>query len=233
MMRRASAVVALVLLICGSLPAKNPLTECTVPNAEDLVPNFHRVDAEMYRGGRPAYREDVYLKFAELGIRTVINLEGGSQARREQDVIERVNKKLAEQGKPSLSFISFPIDSFTGTVLSSPSTRGMDQLFTDIAKAPKPIYMHCKYGKDRTGMAVVLYRMWRGESDFEDAMAEANYYHFSYWNFGLKRTIEHFREQQAVKGLGEPPTTAAAGVCKPSLQKMVGKSAQTTSDPRH
>ena len=226
-MRRAGALLALVLTLATSLSAaKNPLAECTVPTAEKLVPAFHRVDADLYRGGRPAYHDDVYLKFAELGIRTVVNLEGGAEARREQEAIERVNTKLAEQGKPALTFVSFPINSFTGTVLGSPSNQGMGVLFREIANAPKPIYVHCEHGKDRTGMVVALYRLWRSESTFEDALSEADYYHFSYWNFGLKRTLDRYRQAPALKSLGEPPAGAVSGVCKPSLPKVAEKAAK-------
>jgi protein tyrosine/serine phosphatase len=226
-MQRAAAVLALVLLLASSLSAaKKTLSECTVPSAEDLVPAFHRVDADLYRGGRPAYHDDVYLKFAELGIRTVVNLEGGDQARREQEVIERVNTKLAEQGKPALTFVSFPIDSFTGTVLSAPTNQNIGILFQKIAEAPKPIYVHCKHGKDRTGMVVALYRLWRSESTFDDALSEADYYHFSYWNFGLKRTLDRYRAAPALQALGAPPPTAVGGVCKPSLPKVAEKAAK-------
>ncbi len=226
-MRRAPSIATLVLLLAASLfAAKNTLTECKVPNAEDLVPAFHRVDADVYRGGRPSYRDEVYLKFADLGIRTVVNLEGGDQAKREQEVIERVNTKLAEQGKPALTFVSIPINSFTGTVVGSPTNANMGVLFHEIAQAPKPIYVHCEHGKDRTGMVVALYRLWRGESDFDDAISEADYYHFSYFNFGLKRTLERYRQAPALQTLGDPPATAVSGVCKPSLPKVAEKAAK-------
>ena len=226
-MRRAPSTAALVLLLAASLfAAKNTLTECKVPNAEELVPAFHRVDADVYRGGRPSYRDEVYLKFADLGIRTVVNLEGGDQAKREQEVIERVNTKLAEQGQPALTFVSFPINSFTGTVVGSPTNANMGVLFHEIAQAPKPIYVHCEHGKDRTGMVVALYRLWRGESNFDDAISEADYYHFSYFNFGLKRTLERFRAAPALKTLGDPPATPVSGVCKPSLPKVAEKAAK-------
>jgi protein tyrosine/serine phosphatase len=225
-MRRAPAILSILLLLAVSLAAKDPLNDCSVPSAEDLVGNFHRVDAEMYRGGRPAYRDDVYRKFAELGIRTIINLEGGTQAKREQEVVERVNQQLAREGKPPLQFVSFPIDAFAGTVLTAQSNQSMGTLFSEIAKAPKPIYLHCHLGKDRTGMVVALYRVWRGESDFTDAISEANYYHFSHWSFGLKRTLDRYREPQAIKKLGEPPATTVSGVCKPSLLKVAEKAAR-------
>jgi len=47
------------------------------------IPNFHRVDRDLYRGARPAYRKDVYLKLVDLGIKTIINLETGDASKEE------------------------------------------------------------------------------------------------------------------------------------------------------
>jgi tyrosine-protein phosphatase SIW14 len=219
MMSRALALFLVLTLLAGSLPAADSPNDCSVPSAADLVVNFHRVDAELYRGGRPAYRDDVYLKFADLGIRTVMNLEGGDQAQREKAMIDRVNLRLMKDNKPPLRFVSYPIESFTETIVGAPSQKDMTALFAEIEKAPKPIYLHCQHGKDRTGMVVLLYRVWRGEESFDEAYNEARYYHFSMWNFGLKRTLEHYRAAGTLKSLGAPPNTAFAGVCQPERLK--------------
>ena len=217
-MQGIRAICAVVLLFTATLfSADSPLTSCAVPGAQDLVVNFHRVDSDLYRGGRPAYKEDVYLQFADLGIRTIINLEGGDEAKQEQKVIERVNKKLEKAGASPLLFISFPIDSFTDTVLRAPEDADIAKLFREIQSAPKPIYIHCQHGKDRTGMAVMLYRIWRGEETYSEAFNEAKYYRFSYWNFGLRRTLDRYRTPEALRSLGDPPATKADGVCKPGF----------------
>jgi tyrosine-protein phosphatase SIW14 len=234
MLRRATAVVLLLAFASASLLAQTAAGEdCSVPKANDLVVNFYRVDSDLYRGGRPAYRDDVYQKFAELGIRTVVNLEGGDQAKRERAVVERVNQKLAADNK--LEFISFPIDSFTETMIGAPSNKNMTALFSAMQNAPKPIYLHCKHGKDRTGMVVLLYRLWRGEESFQDAYDEARFYHFSFWNFGLKRTLERYRNAEAVQSLGTPPATASAGVCKPIKPASAAPVAHPTpaAEPKH
>ncbi len=217
-MRRAVAICIVCLFFVATGSAEESiLTTCAVPGAEKLVVNFHRVDSDVYRGGRPSYKEDTYLQFALLGIRSIVNLEGGDEAKQEQKVIEKTNEKLAKAGAPTLTFISFPIDSFTGTVLSSPANAGMTKLFREIQAAPKPVYIHCQHGKDRTGLVVMLYRMWRGEETYTEAFNEAKYYRFSYWNFGLKRTLDRYRTSEALKTLGDPPAVKPEGVCKPGF----------------
>lgn len=219
------------LLACSLPTATLASEDCRVPATADLAVNFHRVDSDLYRGGRPEYREDVYRKLADLGIRTIINLEGGGQARRERAVIERVNEGLRAEQKPELEFVSFPIDSFRETMVAAPSNKSMAALFARIQAAPKPIYLHCKRGKDRTGMVVLLYRLWRGQETFEEAYREARYYHFSRWNLGLKRTLQRYREADAVKSLGKPPATASAGVCRP-VQAAANSAAGPGAQPQ-
>lgn len=227
-MSRALACSLVVMMLASSLPASDvAANECNIPNAADLAVNFHRVDSELYRGGRPAYREDVYMKFAAMGIRTVMNLEGGDQAKREKAVVERVNLKLLEQKKEPLRFVSYPINAYT-EFMDAPSAQEITALFGEIQQAPKPIYLHCKHGRDRTGMVVLLYRLWRGESSFEDAYAEARYYHFSKWNFGLKRALERYRAAEALKSLGQPPATTSLGVCRPEKLAAAAAAAAAT-----
>lgn len=213
-MRRFPALLSVLTLLASQLAAGPFPNDCSIAGSDELVVNFHRVDADLYRGGRPEYRDEIYLQLAALGIRTVVNLEGSEEAQKEQAAIERVNAQLVQAGKPPLTFVSFPIAAFTETVVAAPSSEEMTTLFAEIRKAPKPIYLHCGHGKDRTGMVVLLYRLWRDEASFDEAYREARYYRFSGWNFGLKRTLAHYRQPEAVRTLGEPPASAATGVCK-------------------
>jgi hypothetical protein len=159
-----------------------------------------------------------------------MNLEGGDQAKREKEVVERVNLKLLKANKSPLRFVSFPIDSYAEFV-TSPSDKNMTDLFGEIQQAPKPIYVHCKHGKDRTGMVVLLYRVWRGEESFEDAYAEARYYHFSFWNFGLKRALGRYRTSDALKTLGAPPPSSTSlGVCRPGKLAAAAAAASKTEN---
>jgi hypothetical protein len=42
--------------------------DCNPTRIKDIE-SFHLVDTDLYRGGQPAYRQDVYMELAELGIR--------------------------------------------------------------------------------------------------------------------------------------------------------------------
>lgn len=114
--------------------------------------NTYRVSAVLYRGAQP--EPEGFRKLKKLGIRTVINLRGGSG-----DKIE------AEQS--GLAYIQIPMSPFF------PSRRKFGRLL-DILSDPKhfPVFIHCKRGADRTGAAVALYRIYFQGWEYSEAMDE-------------------------------------------------------------
>src|SRR6266513_584399 len=56
------------------------------------------------------------------------------------------------------------------------SDKQLRDLFSAVKASPKPIFVSCSLGRDRTGMVVALYRMKRGEMSFDEAWQEAVYY---------------------------------------------------------
>ena len=201
--------------------------DCNPTSVSDAeVLNFHEVDSELFRGGRPHYKDDVYLKLANVGIRTIVNLEAGDQAAREWAAVERVNQLLQQQQHPPLVFISFPIRSFFRTVLFRVPDKSVKSLFAQIQHAPKPIFIHCKHGKDRTGMVVALYRLKRREQpSLDDVLREATHYHFSRWNFSLKRTLKRFSNPERLEQLAPPSALPAQNVCLHSNSSQAGSPA--------
>jgi protein tyrosine/serine phosphatase len=225
----------LLLLLVVLAPGASSLSWSATVDASDTYPqdcnptfisdqdiqNFHEVDAVLFRGARPRYDADVYLKLAELGVRTIVNLEGRGEARKEHAAVERANQRLREKNRPALVFISFPIRSFFRTVLFSLPDKRVQSLFAQIQSAPKPIFIHCKHGKDRTGAMVALYRLKRLEQrSVQAALREARYYKFSKWNFGLKRTVNRYKKSAKLNELPPPSPDPAHQVCMPAITKM-------------
>lgn len=187
------------------------------------IRNFYKIDADLYRGARPKFREEVYLKLAALGIRTIVNLEGSAQAAKEQALVARTNKRLLREGQPQLEFDSFPIEPLTGVGLMGVSDRRMQVLFAQLQKAPKPVFIHCKHGRDRTGAIVAIYRMRRGELSYSQAYEEALHYKFDKWlDMGLRRTIRRYRNPEELNSLPMP----VAPVSRPEANGVGGSPGQ-------
>ncbi len=166
---------------------------------DEDVCNFHQVDRDVYRGGRP--RPSAYPKLVELGIHTIINLEETKYAERERAIVEDLSKKLAPD--LGIDFVSSPINELQ-TARTGVSDPQLKDLFQKIHDARKPIFIHCYHGKDRTGAIVALYRVWRGENSFQNAYDEALHYRFSQYDFGLKRTLHRYENPQKLHTLPAP-----------------------------
>src|SRR5580698_7627221 len=67
----------------GKRPNRFPHDCNSAKITDNDIINFHQVDHDLYRGARPAYRKDVYLKLSDLGVRTIVNLETGEAAKEE------------------------------------------------------------------------------------------------------------------------------------------------------
>jgi protein tyrosine phosphatase (PTP) superfamily phosphohydrolase (DUF442 family) len=229
MLLRRLAFGSLICLLCTAAGAQGAGSlcdlhrypkDCNDPlliSADSEIPNFHRVDADLYRGARPlkGASAQAYRGLADLGVRTIINLEGDKAAKDEQC---RINQAFATK-EPPIRVIPFHISSPWHTLLFSTSHQQVHDLFQLIQSSPKPVFVHCKYGKDRTGAVVLLYRLKRNElADFKEADAEAHHYKFSRFNFGLKRTLNRYKhDPDKLDDLPAPvvPAMPAARVCHP------------------
>jgi len=181
------------------------------------IRNFHQVDRDLYRGRRPACRKDVYLKLADLGIRTIVDLETG-EASKEEAEVKQINQELSDRHLPQLTFIHFPISPILEVKLGGVpygGEHGIRHLFEELQQAPKPIFLHCNRGKDRTGAIVAIYRLRRHELSFKQAYEEALHYKFNIWDRGLVRTIERYRDPKKLAALPDPDVASATavGVC--------------------
>jgi len=163
---------------------------------EKDIPNFHQVDADLFRGGHPHCTG--YAKLAALGIRTIVDLQGGADR-----AVRGCERRL---GRTTLNFHIIPFEiMFTQTALTGVSDKRLRWLFAMMRRAPKPIFVTCKLGDDRTGVIVALYRMRRGEMSFQNAEQEALHYHFHPDVLvGLRFTLDRYRDRRKVSALPDP-----------------------------
>jgi protein tyrosine/serine phosphatase len=178
------------------------------PITDQDICDFHEVDSDLYRGSHP--KCSGYVKLAALGIRTIINLEGGASGEL-QDC-----ERKAHHAEFGFRFISFHINPLE-TALTGVSDHKMSRLFTLMGQAPKPIFISCRLGKDRTGVVVALYRMKRREMSFSQARQEAYYYRYTSRLIGLKRTLDRYRDSGALAALPTPVISSKGpqAVCRP------------------
>lgn len=202
---KSAPVLGALLLLAFPAPSQGqcsfdfPHDANSTPIIDEDVCNFHQVDADLYRGGRP--RPSAFPKIVELGIRTIISLEEPEYAEREKAAVEELNGNMKPEAR--LDFIAFPIDQTEIATDGVPHDRLQD-LFQQMQNARKPIFIHCYHGKDRTGAIVALYRMLRQQMSHEEALEEAFHYRLSQHDEGMKNTIDRYKKARKLKDLPRP-----------------------------
>ncbi len=198
----AALVLPLLAATCGPLLAQAP---CAVDFPHDANPtsitdedicNFHKVNSQVYRGGRPD--PSAYPKLERLGVRTILSLEESGQAAKECDALARFNSTLKPENR--IDFVSFPI---TPMQISRAglSDEQVERLFQLIQKARKPVFIHCYYGRDRTGAIIALYRMALEGVPYDKAYEEAVHYKFSPEDAGLLKTLKRYKNPKRLSSL--------------------------------
>ena len=140
------------------------------------VKNFGQVErGVLYRGAQPDGIGLYDLK--ELGIKTVLDLRGDRTVEREGLEVESLG----------MNFVSFPLNG-----LKAPTDLQVKQLMFLLETLPRPIFIHCQHGEDRTGTIVACWRMNHNWSSMM-AMAEAKFYHINWIQFAMKRYINNYQ----------------------------------------
>jgi len=141
------------------------------------LPNFHKVDDNVYRGGQPASGGVQRLK--ELGVRTIVNL------RYERDLID---SEAAEAEAAGLRYVNVPM-----VGLNRP-TEGQVARILALIDDPvnRPVFIHCKAGSDRTGAMVACYRIARARWTAERAIEECFRYGMMRVEYAKRAFIRSF-----------------------------------------
>jgi protein tyrosine/serine phosphatase len=145
------------------------------------LPNFHEVNAEVFRGGQP--QKGGLQKLSELGIKTIINLRNDDALASEEE---------AEARALGFRYFNLPLDSF-----GRPSDAEVDKilaLVTDVQN--QPVFVHCKRGSDRTGMVIAIYRILFEGWTSEEAKAEAKRYGLGFWQVKMKDYIGDYAKRR-------------------------------------
>lgn len=126
------------------------------------IANFSKVDADLWRGARPDAAGARWL--SDQGVKTVINLEWEQG---DQD---------AFHGLPP---VLVTLQDFEPLPLLAPclEDRHIKALLAVLGANPKVIFIHCRSGQNRTGVAVAAYRILVKHDLIGDVISD-------FWNHG-------------------------------------------------
>jgi len=167
---RIAAALLFVALLAGCATRGVPATHGIV--------NFGKVNDSLYRGGQPD--QEGMQQLAAMGIRSVVNL------RMPNDVWQG---EQAAATAYSMAYTNIPFGS-----LSAPANAQVAGVLAAISAMPKPVFVHCRYGCDRTGTIIACYRIRQDHWASSSALKEAQVYGLSPFEVAMRSYIKHFKK---------------------------------------
>jgi tyrosine-protein phosphatase SIW14 len=143
-----------ILLVLGLCSFVNNDTRPKSWAKEISIPHLHNtflVTNEIYRGAQPSKKG--FYSLDSIGIKSVLNL---------RNILN--DNKEAKHSKQQLIHLKIN----TWTINYKELVEGVKLLH----QAPKPVFVHCKHGSDRTGCIVAGYRIAIQDWTIEEAIDE-------------------------------------------------------------
>lgn len=146
---RRLAIVSLAFTVCVAIEPTQANSD-TKPGSEHLparritlvgVGNFGEVTPTLYRGGQP--KPAGFEALAKMGINIVVDVRLSGR-----------DKERKEVEKLGMQFVEIPWHCLL------PKDEHFARFLTLLRENPdKKVFVHCRYGDDRTGMMIAAYRM--------------------------------------------------------------------------
>ncbi len=154
------------------------------------VSNFDVVQpGVLYRGGQPSRQGFAELK--ALGIKTVVNLRADSVP---------WEKGAAESA--GLRYVFLP------TSAGKPDARAIQEFLDAVRSHPQPVFVHCKLGRDRTGLQVGAWRIVEQGWTRQRAIDDLNAHGYDWAWFG---DVARYLRKLDTKQFAAAPTAASSG----------------------
>lgn len=188
MTKHLTLVVAVVVFSFSAFAQTSP---ASFPNI-DIV-NFGQMDERFFRGGQPEPGDYAALK--ELGVNTVVDLRN--------DPTDYEKKEVEALG---MKYVNIPMSGWKYA-----KDTQVDE-FMKLINDPSTgvVYLHCKAGKHRTGLAGAIYRLEKYGWDYDMAYKEMKNYDYSSWpvHYNIKTYVQDYYKKNKDK-VGRPQLAAA------------------------
>jgi tyrosine-protein phosphatase SIW14 len=193
MMRRTLVFLALSLLFPAHVPAQDaaraglPASTPIQPAfGEKLhiagIPNAGKINDAFFRGAQP--RKQGLAELIKLGVSIIVDLRGEGP--------DKVAWERAQAESLGMRFVHIPVSGW-----SPPTDAQVAQFLALFREDPKQrIFLHCRFGHDRTGVFVAAYRMAMEKWSAEQAMKEMYFFGFNgFWHPAMKSFIREFPDR--------------------------------------
>jgi len=143
------------------------------------VHNAGKITDFLYRGAQP--KEAGLSELKLLGVTTIVDLRGEDQ--------EKVTWERNRAESLGMRFVHIPVSGW-----SPPTDEQVVQFLSLFRGEPgQRIFVHCRFGDDRTGVLVATYRMAFEKWSAEQAMKEMYFFGFNgFWHPAMKSFVRDF-----------------------------------------
>lgn len=143
----------------------------------DGIPNFAEIRTGLSRGGQPTKEGIHFLR--DKGYRTVISFRSNPSER----------EAVLGSG---MGYVEIPMRA--GIFGATPPTEEQVRLFLSVVKDSSryPVFIHCRRGKDRTGVMSAIYRIEACGWTSDEAIEEMRAFGFSDHYRGLMRFVQTY-----------------------------------------
>jgi protein tyrosine/serine phosphatase len=139
--------------------------------------NFAEVSPYLYRGGQPG--ADGLKALKEMGVGIIIDMRGSKSAH-EKTAVEKLGMR----------YVTIPWH------CPFPSDTKFARFLKVIHENPRTkIFVHCRLGDDRTGMAIATYRMADEGWSPDEALKEMKEFGYVGWHRAVCPTLERYAQQ--------------------------------------
>jgi tyrosine-protein phosphatase SIW14 len=146
------------------------------------VPNAGKISEALLRGAQPSMRGFAELK--RLGVTTIVDLRGNRS---------EVKWERAQSEALGIRFVNIPVLGW-----SSPGDAQVAQFLKLFGDKNQRIFVHCRYGEDRTGVMVAAYRIAQQKWTADEALQEMNSFGFHYHLYrGMRAYVRKFPDSYA------------------------------------
>ena len=167
------------------LPGFVLLALAAAPAEVGSCENFGKVGPALYRGAEPD--ADCLDHLATLGVRTIVSL------RDDEEDTERERGWAQARG---IRFENVPMSGFR-----KPDPAEVLRALELIGETGnQPVFVHCKRGRDRTGVVVAAWRMMREGWSLEQAYEEAKRFRLAWWQVRMKDFIRELDVPKSQEG---------------------------------
>lgn len=165
----AITVVCCVLLPgCTGMPNEDGRPSCDTPLDPGVANSCIVTPRTLWRGAKPDAAAAA--KLVQLDVKTIVNLEWLND-----DKLSFQDAVVPHVGRRELDYFRVRDWEALAAIAPGKLDEHVAHFLAITRTQAKPIYVHCRSGKNRTGVMVAAYRVFNGTS-IEDAIAEMGRY---------------------------------------------------------